>query len=437
MTSESPTGVPFPGTGPVIGGRRFHRRTTYAVWEITLRCNLACSHCGSRAGEARVDELSTEEALDLVHQMAEVGIAEVTLIGGEAYLRPDWLRIAEEIVRCGMLVTMTTGGLGISLQTARRMVEVGFRGVSVSIDGMEATHDALRGVSGSWQACWRSLGHLRDAGMPTLSVNTQINRRSWPELAMLYDRLRESGIHSWQIQFTVPMGNAADHAEILLQPYELPAVFEDLAALAIRCREDGIRLNPGNNVGYYGPYQQLLKGQGFDTPMYYAGCEAGTRTLGIEADGKIKGCPSLPSTPYTGGNIRDVSLAEIMAYSEALQFNHLPRYTPESVAHLWGYCATCSFAALCRGGCTWTAHVFMGRRGNNPYCHHRALELARRGRRERLVRKVRAPGQPFDHGIFEIIEEPLDAPMPKELPSLEFQGRFEGMKFLPMLSEEG
>ncbi|MBM3260784.1 MAG: radical SAM protein [Candidatus Sericytochromatia bacterium] len=418
----------------VVAGRRFHARTTYAVWEITLKCNLACQHCGSRAGEARVDELSTEEALDLVHQMAEVGIAEVTLIGGEAFLRPDWLRIAEEIVRCGMIVTMTTGGLGISRETARRMVDVGFRGVSVSVDGMEATHDALRGVKGSWQSCWRTLAHLREAGMTTLSVNTQVNRRSWPELDDLYARLREAGIHAWQVQFTVPMGNAADHADILLQPYDMLAVFEDLARLAWRCRADGIRLNPGNNVGYYGPYQQLLKAQGFDVPMYYTGCEAGTRTLGIEADGKIKGCPSLPSKPYTGANIRERSLAEIMAYTEPLQFNHVPRYTPESTAHLWGFCASCEFAALCRGGCTWTAHVFMGKRGNNPYCHHRAIELAKRGLRERLVRKMAAPGVPFDHGVFDLIEEPLDAPLPEGTPEWLGMDAKAGMVPLPILS---
>ncbi|MCB1638221.1 MAG: heme biosynthesis protein, partial [Thiothrix sp.] len=55
------------------------KRHCYAVWEITLKCNLACSHCGSRAGAARHDELSTAEALNLVQQMADAGITEVTL----------------------------------------------------------------------------------------------------------------------------------------------------------------------------------------------------------------------------------------------------------------------------------------------------------------------------------------------------------------------
>src|SRR5690606_38498507 len=55
-------------------------RPIYAVWEITLRCDLACRHCGSRAGRSRPDELDTEEALDMVRQMAELGVREVTVI---------------------------------------------------------------------------------------------------------------------------------------------------------------------------------------------------------------------------------------------------------------------------------------------------------------------------------------------------------------------
>ncbi len=66
-------------------------RYVYAVWELTLQCNLGCVHCGSRAAKARPEELSTAEALDLVRQMRDAGVTEVTLIGGEAFLRPDWL----------------------------------------------------------------------------------------------------------------------------------------------------------------------------------------------------------------------------------------------------------------------------------------------------------------------------------------------------------
>jgi hypothetical protein len=79
---------------------------------------------------------------------------------------------------------------------------------------------------------------------------------------------------------------------------------------------------------------------------------------------------------------------------------------------LWGFCQTCEFAQLCRGGCSWTAHVFFDRRGNNPYCHHRALTQAKKGIRERFYLEQPATGVPFDNGRFVLIEETLDAPLP-------------------------
>ena len=386
-----------------------YQRTSYAVWEITLKCNLACSHCGSRAGHTRTKELSTDEALDLVSQMADVGIKEVTLIGGEAFLRPDWLEIAAAINQAGMRCTMTTGGYGITLSTAQKMKRAGIATVSVSIDGLEATHDRLRGRGGAWNYAFQTMGHLRDVGIP-FGCNTQINRLSAPELPSIYEHIRDAGARAWQLQLTVPMGNAADNAEILLQPYELLDVYPMLAKIAVRSQHEGVQLQPGNNIGYYGPYERLLRGRGQENDWaFWQGCAAGLSTLGIEADGAIKGCPSLPTTAYTGGNIRDRTLHDIVESTEELRFN-LGAGMPQGTAHLWGFCKTCEFAKLCRGGCTWTAHVFFDRRGNNPYCHHRALAQAKQGKRERFFLKRQAHGLPFDNGEFELIEEPIDAP---------------------------
>ena len=285
-----------------------YRRTSYAVWEITLKCNLACSHCGSRAGHARTAELTTEEAFDLVRQMAEIGIKEVTLIGGEAFMRPDWLQIAEAINQAGMLCSMTTGGYGISLETARRMKEAGIATVSVSIDGKEQTHDRLRGRQGSWKYAFKTMSHLKEAGIK-FGCNTQINRLSAPEFPCIYEHIRDAGAIAWQIQLTVPMGNAADNAHILLQPCELLDIYPMLARVARRAKCEGVQIQPGNKIGYYGPDERLLRGRGDENEWaFWQGCSAGLSTLGIEADGAIKGCPSLPTSAYTGGNIRDHSL---------------------------------------------------------------------------------------------------------------------------------
>src|SRR5688572_29268221 len=86
----------------------------YVVWEVTLKCDLACRHCGSRAGRERPDELTTAECLDLVYQMADLGTLEVKIIGGEAYLRDDWAQIAKQIRELGVQCTMTARGRGVT-----------------------------------------------------------------------------------------------------------------------------------------------------------------------------------------------------------------------------------------------------------------------------------------------------------------------------------
>ena len=71
------------------------------VWEITLRCDHACSHCGSRAELARPDELTTAEMFDVADHSS--AWEPVTLIGGEAYLRSDVYDLVNTSVRniCG------------------------------------------------------------------------------------------------------------------------------------------------------------------------------------------------------------------------------------------------------------------------------------------------------------------------------------------------
>jgi radical SAM protein with 4Fe4S-binding SPASM domain len=363
-------------------------RPIYAVWEVTLACDLACRHCGSRAGHGRPDELTTGEALDL--------------IGGEAYLREDWLQIIARLKHHGIPTTTTSGGRGLTAEKVREAKAVGLAGGSISIDGDEETHDRLRGVKGSYRSALEALAALQANGL-RVSCNTQINRLSLPHLRGVLETVAPLGVRSWQIQLTVPMGRAADEPDVLLQPYDLLTLFPELASLKQRCDELGVRLWPGNNIGYFGPYESVLRG------YHYRGhggsCGAGIATLGIEANGAIKGCPSLPTDRWTGGNIRDQKLVDIWERSEPL------RYMRERTTRdLWGFCETCYYAPDCKAGCTWTSFVTLGKPGNNPFCHHRALELAREGKRERIVQATLAPGTPFDHGTFEIVVEPLNSP---------------------------
>lgn len=374
-------------------------RPILAVWEITLACDLACGHCGSRAGRARPDELSTAEALDLVDQLAELGVIEVVLIGGESYLREDWLEIIKRIADRGMEPLLTTGGRGMTAERARAAKEAGLLSASVSFDGMEATHDLQRGVDGSWAAALESIKNLREAGV-LVSANTQINTLSMRELPDVLELIIANGVHSWQIQLTVAMGRAADRPEWILQPYDLLELFPMLDRLAARCKEADVLLWPGNNVGYFGPFESTLRGT---LPRgHHVGCGAGVWGIGIEANGTIKGCPSMATETWGSGNVRDARLVDIWERAAPMRFNR-----GRGVESLWGYCRDCYYAEVCKAGCTWTSEALLGKPGNNPMCHHRALEMERAGKRERLVQIERAPGVPFDQGKFELIVEDI------------------------------
>src|ERR1700752_225213 len=74
----------------------------HVVWELTLACNLKCLHCGSRAGHRRPSELGTEECLDIIDQLAKLGTREISIIGGETFIRKDWLTIIHAITARGM-----------------------------------------------------------------------------------------------------------------------------------------------------------------------------------------------------------------------------------------------------------------------------------------------------------------------------------------------
>ena len=200
------------------------------------------------------------------------------------------------------------------------------------------------------------------------------------------------------------MGNAADNSELLLQPYQLLDLMHVSRQFHQEAAARGLLITMGNNIGYFGPFEHLWRGFG-DERLHWTGCSAGHTGLALEADGTVKGCPSLATVGYAGGNVRDLTLEEIWRSSEVMH-----RTRNASAEALWGFCQSCYYADTCRGGCTWTAHSLFGVAGNNPYCHFRALELEKQGLRERVVKIKEASDKSFAIGEFELVVENIDNP---------------------------
>ncbi len=376
-------------------------RPKLAVWEFTLACDQACVHCGPRAADARDDELSTDEALALVEQLHDLGVGEVTLIGGEAYLRNDFLLVIRRIRELGMIASMTTGGYGLTRRRAEAMVEAGISTASVSIDGLEAHHDRLRDRPGSWRRAFEALAHLRAAGSQ-IAANSQINAINLGDHPELLEFIAAAGCHSWQLQFTIPHGNGAEHPDLVLQPYQLLEVYRDLERIIPRARELGVRLWPANNLGYFGPLESQLR-RDVARPPHFKGCSAGTGSIGIESNGEIKACPTLGGPTNLAGNVRDWSLAELWARAPEITY-----FRRRGLDELWGFCRSCYYAATCMAGCSATTEPIGGRPGNNPYCFHRALEREREGLRERMEPALAPAPIAFANGAFRLILESSD-----------------------------
>ncbi len=408
MTASGPrTGahVPAPARG-LTEDDAGTAKPIYVVWEITMKCDQPCQHCGTRAGRARSVELETEEILDVARGLVRLGTREVTLIGGEAYLHPDCKEIIRTLAESGVRVTMQTGGRAFTKERAFAFRDAGLDGLGVSIDGPARVHDKLRGNLGSHRAAIEAMRNARAAGL-TISANTQINKLNADLLVEHARTLRAEGAQAWQVQLTGPLGRAADHPEWIVDPWQVVEIIDTLAAIQREAMSEwngeGVPFNvfANNNIGYFGPHEQILRSRPFGAETHWRGCVAGIYSLGIESDGTVKACPTLPTEAYRGGNVRTMSVGDLWQSSERIRFAR-----DRTVDALWGFCRTCYYADVCRAGCTWTAHTTLGKAGNNPFCYHRVTQLRRKGVRERLVPVERAPGRPYDHGRFEISLEP-------------------------------
>ena len=267
---------------------------------------------------------------------------------------------------------MTTGGRGLTAEMAELLARTGMYSVSVSIDGVGATHDLVRATRGSFDSAIRAIGYARAAGLQ-VGCNTVVNQINVAELESIYDTIEAAGVRAWQVQLMAALGRAADRPDLLLQPWQLLDLLPRIVGLKSRAFREGILLTPGNNVGYFSRDEKELRSLAPEGKDYWTGCKAGRYVLGIESNGAIKGCPSLPTRDYVGGNVRTKSIRKIWDEAPELSFTRA-----RTVDDLWGFCRTCPFAETCLAGCNFTTHSLLGRPGNNPYCHYRVNTLRER-----------------------------------------------------------
>ncbi len=329
-----------------------------AVWEITLRCNINCLHCGSSADtNTRPKELTTFEALDLIEQLSELGCKRIVLSGGEPFLRRDWATLALRIRDLGMNVSFISNGVVVNDDIIDQLCVIDPVGISFSLDGGCAqTHDYVRGKSGVFERCIRALKRTSERGLYSSAV-TSVHKKNLAELPQILNLLIENGVCAWQIQTATPQGRMPK--ELALNDEEYYKIAEFVAENKEKYKHL-IRIMEADCVGYYSKLSPKLHCKS------WIGCQAGLRVIGIESDGAIKGCLSLHGEDYIEGRIRETSLHDIWTNKNNFKYNR--RFSPDM---LEGICKGCKWGAICRGGCTEKAQTFTGTPYGSPFCLYR------------------------------------------------------------------
>ncbi|QXD15938.1 radical SAM protein [Rhodocaloribacter litoris] len=321
-------------------------------WNLTRRCNLRCPHCYLSAGEAEADELSTDECLALLDELAALGTEMLILTGGEPLLRRDIYEIARKASALGMWVVMGTNGVLVNDHVARKMVDCGVRGVGISLDALDPEkHDRFRGGPDAWKHSVRALEICRRHGLEVL-VQTTVMEMNYDEIPALLDFAREKGAWSFNVYFLVQTGRGQALND--LSPERTEALLTRLVELQDRYRPMLVRAKCAPQ------FKQIAYAMGRGG-LESGGCMAGTAYCRITPGGDVTPCPYMT---VVAGNLRERSFTEIWQTSPV--FADL-----RDRSRLQGRCGACEFNALC-GGCRCRAYAATGDYlAEDPACTYR------------------------------------------------------------------
>jgi MoaA/NifB/PqqE/SkfB family radical SAM enzyme len=219
----------------------------FCVWELTLKCNMKCRHCGSMAGKARENELTVNECLDVAEQLIVHRCKQVTLIGGEVFLYNGWEKIAKRLTESGLDVNLITNGFLHGDEQIAQIKYARLANVGISLDGMEDKHNNIRNVSNSFEKVVKAFDTFNKEGIE-ISVITSLIDSNFKDLHHIYDLLVEKSVKVWQIQIVTPMGNMADKRSLLLDPSKVPLITKFIRE---KRNEQKIRIYAGDNIGYF------------------------------------------------------------------------------------------------------------------------------------------------------------------------------------------
>lgn len=330
-------------------------------WGLTNACNSRCKHCYQAGGEPYPYELTTEEVCRAIDDFVQNQVSFINLSGGEPFLRPDLMEIAEYATGQGLVTTIVTNGTLIDAEKARQMKECGICAVAISVDGLSAsTHDTSRGVVGLFDRAMKGLNFVKEAGIP-LSIRTTVTKANIHEVTGIFEWAVKVGADEFVAYEAIAEGRART-LDISVNHSDFVCMARELIERSKKYIKDPVPLPPGGFPHIMIPLPSGVERQDIMSNVYRIGtrcqhmCFAGY-FVGLLADGSAYPCP-LCLTPV--GNIKEQSIRDIFRKSELMQKMRNREF--------WGTCSTCKDREIC-GGCRGKAYTKLGDPlGPDPDC---------------------------------------------------------------------
>ena len=323
-----------------------HPKLRQLFFELTLKCNEACFHCGRNCGAARPDALPAAvyaSVRDEVKENFDISPMMLCITGGEPLLREDFFDILGYAHEQGYTWGMTSNATLITAEKARRLYETGMATISVSIDGLEATHDKLRGLQGGYRLAMQGIENLlaereRNQGpegkkpFRHIQVTTVFNHENISELDALYRIFEDMDIDSWRVIGLEPIGRALSRPELMLTPDDQRRIFSFIYEK--RSEQMPVTYGCSHFLGF--DYEREVRD-------WYFLCNAGIYTASIMANGDVGACLDIERSPHTiQGNILETPFTEI--------WNNRFEIFRQPLSNLCEDCSGCTYERYCAGG---------------------------------------------------------------------------------------
>lgn len=323
-------------------------------WSITGRCNFRCRHCFMDAPEGALGELSYEEALALIDQMADCGVLKVDITGGEPFVRKDFWQLVDYLVSHQITIGMVySNGWLLTDEVLDAFEQRGLKpGFSISFDGL-GWHDWMRGVKGAEEAALEALARCIRRGFYA-NVEMCLHRGNIGGLRETFRKLADIGVVDVKCSNVslTPLwkqnseGNALSRQEFTdaMLAY-IPQYFEDGMPISlIVC--DVIVLHKGKTE-----YEVVAEEwDGTETCLDCHLCGAARISCYISPDGRM-----LPCMPMTAceGQIQFPKFQEV-GLRKGLSDGFYMQFVDRRVRDLLAVnekCSACEHKLVCGGGC--------------------------------------------------------------------------------------